>query len=215
MSVIALSLAFLVDHQQQGFINLFDGKTTTGWHGFKRTDVPSAWSAIDGALTLTPGKDGGDISTDGVFGDFDFRFEWRISEGGNSGVMYRADEGHPAAYHTGPEYQILDDEKHRDGKRAETSAAACYGLYPSIKTMVKPVGQWNAGRIVARGNRVEHWLNGIRGVKYTLGSAEWKHRIAKAKFSNMIDYGTLKFGHIVLQDHGNVVSYRNLRIKKL
>ena len=97
MSVIALTLAFLVDHQQQGFINLFDGKTTTGWHGFKRTDVPSAWSAIDGALTLTPGKDGGDISSDGVFGDFDFRFEWRISEGGNSGVMYRADEGHPAA----------------------------------------------------------------------------------------------------------------------
>lgn len=170
---------------------------------------------MDGALTFTPGTEGGDISTDGMYGDFDFRFEWRISEGGNSGVMYRADEGHPAPYNTGPEYQILDNLKHPDGKKKETSAASCYAMYPSKGTRVKPVGQWNSGRIVARGNHIEHWLNGVRGVSYTIGSADWKHRTEKSKFNLMIDYGTVKKGHIVLQDHGNPVAYRNLRIKAL
>lgn len=215
MSALALTVALLANQDSKGFVNLFDGKTMSGWHGFKRTDMPKAWSVKDGAITLTPGDDGGDISSDALFADFDFRFEWRISEGGNSGVMYRADEGHPAAYLTGPEYQILDNAKHPDGKKKETSASSCYGLYAPKGTKVKPVGQWNQGRIVALGNHIEHWLNGVRGVRYTLGSTDWKNRMAKSKFTNMIDYGTLKYGHIVLQDHGDVVSYRNLKIRKL
>ena len=200
---------------QSGFVPLFDGKTTHGWHGFKRTDMPKGWSAKGGALTFTPGIEGGDISTDKVYGDFDFRFEWRISKGGNSGVMYRADESHEAAYLTGPEYQILDNLKHPDGRKKETSASSCYGLYAANGVKVKPVGQWNTGRIVARGNTVEHWLNGVRGVKYTIGSADWNKRMADSKFTAMIDFASLKFGHIVLQDHGDPVAYRNLRLKKL
>lgn len=214
MPALAFALALTLA-PEKGFVSLFDGRTTSGWHVYKGTSVPSGWTATDGALTFTPGSEGGDISTDGLYGDFDFRFEWRISEGGNSGVMYRADEGHPAAYNTGPEYQILDNLKHPDGKKKETSASSCYAMYPSIGTQVKPVGQWNSGRIVARGNHIEHWLNGVRGVSYTIGSADWKHRAEKSKFNLMIDYGTVKKGHIVLQDHGNVVAYRNLRIKVL
>lgn len=200
---------------EAGFVSLFDGKTTKGWHGFKRTDMPKSWSAKGGALTLTPGEDGGDISSDGVFADFELSLEWRISRAGNSGIMYRADEGHAAAYLTGPEMQVLDDAGHRDGRKMETSAGSCYGLYPSIKTTLKRVGGWNGVRIIARGNHIEHWLNGVRGVSYELWSPEWVKRVAASKFAWMPDYGTNTYGHIVLQDHGDVVSFRNIRIKKL
>lgn len=194
---------------------MFDGKTTAGWHGYKRTDMPSAWSAKNGTLTLTPGEDGGDISSDQTYSNFELRLEWKIGKGGNSGIMYRADEGHAAAYLTGPEMQVLDDKRHADGHKAETSAGSCYGLYACSRKTVKPAESWNSVRIVAKGHHIEHWLNGTKVVQYELMSADWKRRVAASKFNMMPDYGTLDHGHIVLQDHGDPVSYRNIRIKRL
>lgn len=200
---------------EPGFVRLFDGRTTSGWHGFKRQDVPKCWRVIDGNLTVVPGEDDGDLSSDEVYTDFDLRIEWLVAPGANSGIMYRADEGHSAPWMTGPEMQILDDDRHADGKRPETSAGSCYGLYARNPKTVKPAGQWNAARIVARGSVIEHWLNGKRVVRYVMGSRDWKNRVANTKFQYMIDYGTLKVGHIVLQDHGDRVAFRNIRIKRL
>lgn len=200
---------------EKGFISLFDGKTTKGWHGYKRNDMPKAWKVVNGTLNLTPGDDGGDISSDAIFSNFELRLDWKISKGGNSGIMYRADEGHAAAYMTGPEMQVLDDKEHPDGRKPVTSAGSCYGLYACSKKTVKPAGHWNSVRIIVNGRHVEHWLNGSRVVSYDLQSDDWNKRVAESKFSQMPDYGTLSIGHIVLQDHGNQVSYRNIRIKRL
>lgn len=187
---IALFLATLtLATQERGFMSLFDGKTTSGWHGFRRTDMPKAWKVESGTLVLRKDldSDGGDISTDAVYIDFELRLDWKISKGGNSGIIYRADEGHPAPWMTGPEMQVLDNDGHADGKKKITSAGSCYAMYPCSRTTVKPAEQWNSVRIIVKGKNVEHWLNGTRVVSYTLGSADWNRRRIAAKFSNYIE----------------------------
>lgn len=214
--MFALILATtLVELPVSGFVSLFDGKTSKGWHGYKRLDFPKAWVIKDGTLTHTKKPDGGDISTDEIFSDFDLRLDWKVESGGNSGIMYRCDEGHAAPWMTGFEYQILDDANHPDGKKAETRAATLYGLYARSSNPTKPAGHWNIARIVAKKKTIQHWLNGKLVVKFAVGSSDWNKRIADSKFTQMIDYGTLATGHVVLQDHGDEVSYRNIRIKRL
>ena len=200
-----------------GWKLLFDGSTTKGWHAFRGKDVPDRWKVVDGALVFSPknGKRGGDIVTDEDFGDFELSFEWKVTPGANSGVMYRVSEEEPAPYFTGPEYQVLDNQRHPDGKSKLTSAASCYALYAPGEDATKPVGEWNQARIVINANKVEHWLNGKKVVSYELGSDDWNRRVAASKFMEWKKFGTLKRGKIDLQDHGDEVHYRSIKIRSL
>ena len=196
--------------------SLFDGQSMTGWRSYRGTGVHPQWQAKDGMLTVAGrGGDAGDIVTDAEFGDFELEAEWRVQRGGNSGIFYRAAETTDRIYETAPEYQVLDDARHPDGKFPLTSAGAAYGLYAPPRGVVKPAGEWNAARIVARGNHVEHWLNGQKVVDYELGSPDWTAKVQASKFKDWPGYGKSARGHIGLQDHGDTVSFRNIRIREL
>lgn len=200
----------------QHFRPLFDGRTANGWRGFKKEAFPAAgWEVVDGALHAKANGGGGDIVTSDEFGDFDLRFEWKVAAGSNSGVMYRTGEDADAPYMTAPEYQVLDDAKHEDGKEPKTSAAALYGLYACQNKVLEPVGQWNEGRIVVTGNHVEHWLNGVKVLTAELHSDDWKQRVAASKFAAWPMFATKAKGRIDLQDHGDEVWYRSIRIREL
>ncbi len=200
-----------------GWKLLFDGKTTDGWRAYRGKDIPDVWKVTDGALVVSPknGKKGGDIVTNDDYESFDLTFEWKVTPGANSGVMYRVSEDKGAPFETGPEYQILDNTRHPDGKNPKTTAASCYALYAPAKDATKPVGEWNRGRILVNGNHVEHWLNGEKVVEYDFGSDDWNKRVAASKFAQMDRFGKEKKGKIDLQFHGDEVAYRNLKIKVL
>ncbi len=201
------------EEKQQGFHLLFDGKTTAGWRGFRRDTMPSGWQVLDGELTRV--AESGDIITRDQYADFELRLEWKISAKGNSGIMYRVTEAAEQTYETGPEMQVLDDAGHPDGKSRLTSAGSCYGLYPSPAGIEHPAGEWNQVRIVVQGHHVEHWLNGSRVVEYELGSPDWESRMNASKFKQWPGYGRAASGFIALQDHGDRVAYRTIRIKVL
>jgi len=212
------ALNTLTDKEKaDGWKLLFDGKSTKGWHKYKGKDVGDQWKAVDGALTLAhkSGKNGGDIVTDDMFDSFELSIEWKVTKGANSGIMYRVAETEDAPYMTGPEYQILDNAGHADGKHKETSAASCYALYAPSEDATKPVGEWNQARIVVNGNHVEHWLNGKKVVEYDFGSDDWKEHVAAGKFKDVKSFGKEKKGHIDLQWHGDEVAYRSIKIKVL
>lgn len=196
-----------------GWKLLFDGETLEGWRGYNMAGLPPSWAVEDGTITRVAG--GGDLITEEQFEDFELAFEWRVEEGGNSGVFYRGVEGLPVIYHGAPEYQVLDDANHADGRSPVTSAGSNYALHPAPRGVVKPAGEWNSGRIVVRGNAVEHWLNGTQVVTYELSSEEWKRLVAESKFVEWPAYGMAERGHIGLQDHGDRVWYRNLKIRVL
>jgi hypothetical protein len=201
------------DEQAAGWRSLFDGQTTAGWRGYRRADMPSGWQVVDGALTRV--GSGGDIVTTDQFENFELTLEWKVAPGGNSGIFYRVTETGEQTYHSGPEMQVLDDARHKDGGSRLTSAGALYGIYPAPAGVVKPAGEWNAVRILVNGSHVEHWLNGVKVVEYELGSPDWEKRVGEAKFKEWPAYGRAKRGHIALQDHGDWVAYRNIKIKVL
>ena len=192
---------------------LFDGGSLDEWRGYRLDRVPDGWQVVDGALTRTGAA--GDLITRDVYADFELTLEWKVAEGGNSGIMYRVDEDGAHAYETGPEMQVLDDARHPDGRSRLTAAGAVYGLYPAPEGVVKPAGEWNAARIVARGSHVEHWLNGVEVARYEMGSADWKRRVRESKFAAWRGYGRARAGHIALQDHGDRVAFRHIRIRTL
>ena len=190
---------------------LFDGKTTAGWRGYHQKTAPAGWQAVNGALTRVSG--GGDLITVDQFDNFELELEWQIAEGGNSGIMYRVSEEGEEAYYSGPEFQVLDNARHADGKNPLTSAGSAYGLYAPVKDVTRPIGEWNAARIVLKGNHVEHWLNGVKVVEYELGSADWEQRVAPASSRSGPATARAPKGHIALQDHGSRVAFRNIRIR--
>ena len=192
---------------------LFDGTTLDQWRGFRSDSVPSGWTVREGMLVRT--GPGGDIMTREQFGDFELALEWRISEGGTSGIMYRVTEEAGAPYETGPEMQVLDDERHADGQSPLTSAGSLFGLYPAPEGVVRPAGEWNEARIIADSTHIEHWLNGQKVVETEIGTGEWDAKIADSKFAAWPGFGRAMRGHIVLQDHGDLVEYRNIRIREL
>lgn len=196
-----------------GWRSLFDGKTTAGWRGFRQATIPAGWQVVDGALTRV--GQGGDIVSTEQYANFELSLQWKVAPGANSGIMYRVTEDTNATYYSGPEMQVLDDERHADGKSRLTAAGSDYALYPSPTGVVHPAGEWNAVRIVVNGNHVEHWLNGVKVVEYELGSADWEKRVADSKFKQWPQYGRAKSGYIALQDHGDWVAYRNIKIKVL
>jgi hypothetical protein len=197
----------------EGWKLLFDGKTTDGWRGYKKEKMPDGWKVENGALARAGG--GGDIVTIEQFDNFELSLEWKISEGGNSGIMYHVTEEFGAPYETGPEMQVLDNAKHGDGKNPLTSAGACYALYPPVKDVTKPVGEWNLVKLVCKGAHVEHWLNGTKLLEYEYGSDEWNKKIEGSKFKAWPKFGKNPKGHIDLQDHGNLVWFRNIKIRVL
>jgi hypothetical protein len=196
-----------------GWRLLFDGSTTQGWRGYRMDSVPSGWQVVDGALTRVGG--GGDIITREQLADFELALEWKIAPGGNSGIMYRVTEAYDATYQSGPEMQVLDDSAHADGLDRLTAAGSNYALHPVPAGVVKRAGEWNAARIVVKGNHVEHWLNGQKVVEYELLSPDWEAKVKQSKFVEWPGYGRAKQGHIALQDHGDWVAYRNIKIREL
>ena len=192
---------------------LFDGGSLDAWRGYRMDRVPDGWQVVDGALTRVGAA--GDLITRDVYADFELTLEWKVEEGGNSGIMYRVGEDGAHAHETGPEMQVLDDARHPDGRSRLTAAGAVYGLYPAPEGAVKPAGEWNTARIVARGRQVEHWLNGIEVARYEVGSPDWMRRVGESKFAAWPGYGRVRAGHIALQDHGDRVAFRRIRIRTL
>lgn len=198
------------DERAAGWHLLFDGVTMDQWRAFRHPDARTGWQVQDGTISLVPA----DLITRDEFADFEFAFDWKlVRRGGNSGVMFRAVEGRAETYHSGPEMQLLDNAGHDDGKVPETSVGANYALHAPARDASKPIGEWNAARIVADGAHVEHWLNGQKVVEYELWTPDWAARVAASKFRAWPQYGQARRGHIVLQDHGNAVAFRNLKIR--
>ena len=205
---------------EEGFVSLFDGKSLSGWISRSKPQPPSkGWEAQDGVLTVLPKDAGGgcgDIITEKKYSDFIFKLEFRLTKNANSGIKYLYD---PKLYGgTTMEYQVLDPghpdaTKGRDGNR---TVASLYDVLPAGATeKLKPAGEWNEAMIVVKGMHVEHWLNGEKVLEFERGSDTFNAEVAKSKFNKHKDWGTQTEGHILLQDHNDRVSYRNIRIKEL
>ncbi len=199
--------------REEGFELLFDGRTLDGWRGYRQEGPPEqGWRVDDGAIFHAKGGGGGDLITDAQFGDFDFRFSWRVGARGNSGVIWHVLETADATYMTGPEYQVLDDQALQPDPRH--GAGALYDLVGNEKAVTRPAGAWNEGRIVIQNGRVQHWLNGVKLLDVACAGTEWEQRVAASKFRDW-PFGKSASGHLALQDHGDEVAYRDLRIRRL
>lgn len=197
-----------------GWKLLFDGKAISGWHIYQKKGTTTGWSAVNGELTRT--AQGGDLVTDDQYADFELSIDWKIAPKGNSGIFYRGLETEERIYYTAPEYQVLDNDGHPDAKNGpDRFAGANYDLIPPSKNVCHPAGQWNSTRIVVKGAHVEHWLNGEKVVEYEFWTPEWKELVANNKFKAWPSYGMAKTGHIALQDHGNTVAFKNIKIRVL
>ncbi|HEY8536967.1 MAG TPA: DUF1080 domain-containing protein [Vicinamibacterales bacterium] len=203
---------------EDGWTPLFDGRSLHGWRGYRKPDASGLrWQVRDGALCLPP-ADGADtlgrrdIITTEKYTDFDLRWEWRVEVGSNSGVKYFVTEAHDAAI--GHEYQIIDGA-HRDAASEERRTASFYDVKAATGAEARPAGEWNESRVLVQGNHVEHWLNGRKVLEYELGSPEILALVRDSKFRDTPNFGTKVPGHILLQDHGDAICYRNVRIKVL
>ena len=196
-----------------GWQLLFDGKTTKGWHIFKKETFPAkGWDLQDGWLHSL-GRGGGDILSDGLFDQFELQWEWKQAPAGNSGLKYFVLDSRDSPL--GHEYQLIDDEHARDAANAKKVTASFYDvLAPTTKPQTKPAGEINQSRIVVKGNRVEHWLNGVKVLEYSCGSEEVKRAVAASKFKNVSGFGERAKGHILLQEHGSEIWFRNLKLRE-
>lgn len=204
--------------KRAGWTLLFDGKSLDGWKGYKRPDASGTrWTVENGTLTLPPadGKDTRghrDILSTATFDRFELTFDFRVAQGANSGVKYYVLEDLDSAI--GHEYQVIDDERHADAKIGpHRQTAAFYDVMPAANRPIKPAGEWNTSKVVVKGNTVEHYLNGTKVLTYELDSPALKAAIAKSKFKDVARFGKLHKAHILLQDHGDNVCYRNVKIK--
>ncbi len=197
-----------------GWRLLFDGQSLAGWRGFRSDTLPPGWRVDGGVLR----KDApvADIVSADQFGDFELELEWTIGEAGNSGIFYRGTEEYDRIYWSAPEYQLLDDVRGEDNKTRLTCAGAAYALYPSPAGHLKPAGEWNRTRIVARGPHVEHWLNGTKLLEYELWSPDWEAKVAASKFVKWPRFGRATRGHLAIQgDHAGTLAFRTIRIREL
>lgn len=207
---------------KKGWKLLFDGSTLTGWKTYNRTDMATSWGVKDGAIFLDAKKGRSDIAKGDLvtledYDDFEFTAEWKISDCGNSGIMYRIveDPKYKQPYLTGPEMQVLDNKCHPDAKIITHRSGDFYDVMASKTENVKPAGEWNSVRIIMKGYKLEQWQNGVRQIKLTLGSDEINAIVEKSKWKNQKDWGKALIGKIGLQDHGDAVWFRNIKIRSL
>jgi Domain of Unknown Function (DUF1080) len=186
----------------------------SAWRGYKQQGLPKDWTVQgDSLLKLKPTDD---LISKEEFGDFELEFSWKLEPGGNAGVFYRGNEANDHIYWSAPEYQLLDDSGHADGRNRLTAAGSFYGMYPAPAGIVHRAGEWNRSRIVARGPHVEHWLNGTKLLDAEIGSADWDARLKKAKFAAHPGYARLSRGHLGIQgDHTGVLTLRAMRIRSI
>lgn len=219
--------------REAGWTLLFDGESFDGWTGLGREAIPEGhWVIEDGTIrkvdsgevpTAEDGQplEGGDIMTEATYRDFEFAFEWKASEAGNSGVKYNVSESLSTAHDPpyaalGFEYQVLDDDRHPDGEAPNHRSSALYDLIEANdRKALRPVGEWNEARIVFDGNHGEHWLNGEKVVEYDLESARFDSLFAASKYTDIEGFRTRRAGHIVLQDHSDDFWFRNIKIREL
>ncbi|MEO5977441.1 MAG: DUF1080 domain-containing protein [Chryseolinea sp.] len=220
MNVVTMAQNTLTDAEKKdGWKLIFDGKTATGWRTYNTPKASPAWKIEAGALTLDKTvKDGrGDLITDKEYENYELSIEWKISACGNSGVIFNVveDKKYDATYNTGPEMQVLDNTCHPDAKIIKHRAGDLYDLISSSKETVKPAGEWNVAKLVSNHGKTEFWLNGTNVVNFTMHDANWDKLVAGSKFKSMPDFGKATKGHIALQDHGDQVWYRSIKIKEL
>ncbi len=204
----------------QGWVVLLDAAPASlaaNWRGYKKPAVPANWRFEDGAASYVPGEapGRGDLVSRAQFGDFELEYEWRVAPGANSGVMWRVSEDRDFPWQTGPEQQVLDDERHPDGKIPSHRAGALYDLVVPPAGATRPVGEYNAARVVARGTRVQLFLNGRQTADVDFGAEAGRALVAKSKFAAMPGFARNPRGHLVLQDHGDRVWFRNVRVRPL
>ncbi|MBY0477329.1 MAG: DUF1080 domain-containing protein [Chitinophagaceae bacterium] len=223
----SMSTAPLLTQEEinDGWVSLFDGQSTKGWHKYGGAPAGTAWKAEDGILHLDASqkdnwqiKDGGDIVSDEEFENFHFKIEWKIDTCGNSGVIFYVNEDtakYKYPWMTGPEMQVLDNSCHPDAKINKHRAGDLYDLISAAPETVKPALEWNLAEIKSLNGTLEFYLNETKVVTTTMWDEGWKKMIAGSKFKDMKDFGTYKKGRIGLQDHGNNVWFRNIKIKKL
>lgn len=193
-----------------GWKLLFDGKTTSGWRNYKKDTVNDGWKVIDGALVRAD-KGAGDIITKNQYGAFELSLEYNISPGGNSGIMYHVTEAGATPWQTGPEIQVQDNTGGHDPQKA----GWLYQLYKSETDATRPAGQWNTIRILITPQKCEQCMNGVKYCEYVKGSKDWNDKVAQSKFGKFPAFGKASTGYICLQDHGNLVSYRNIKLRPI
>ena len=209
----------------QKWTSLFDGKTTKGWHSFGKTTAGEAWTVDNGSIVFDPiakkaGKEGGDLVSDESYNDFHLQLEWKIAKNGNSGIIFFVQDDpikYKNTWHTGPEMQVLDNDGHSDGKIISHRAGDLYDLIVGKEGVAKPFDEWNKVDIISVKGKLYLILNDITVVSTHLGDSGWKELIRRSKFAKgeSPDFAKIFSGHIALQDHGDKVSFRNIRIQKL
>ncbi|WP_165954277.1 3-keto-disaccharide hydrolase [Seongchinamella unica] len=202
--------ALSMEEQQAGWRLLFDGQSLDQWRSYGEQELNTGWGVENGCLARL--YRGGDIITREQFGDFELKLEWRISAAGNSGIFIRGDESGSSMHHSGVEMQVLDNAGHRDARDPSHRSGAYYDMIVPDHDTSKPVGYWNQVHIIALGPAVEFWLNGRQTAQFSLGSPRWQALYEQSKFADRPRYGTLLKGHIGLQDHGDKVWYRKIRV---
>src|SRR4030095_15106829 len=214
VAVIAMASACGVAPPASNWRVLCDGTSLKDWKGYKTDAVPAGWKIENG--TLAKDAPVADIVSRDEFGDFELELDWKIGDAGNSGIFYRGTEEYDHIYWSAPEYQLLDDIRGADNKTRLTCAGAAYALYPSPAGHLKPVGDWNTTRIVARGAHVEHWLNGVKLVEYELWSPDWEAKVKASKFAAYPNFGRAKRGRIAMQgDHAGMRAFRNIMMREI
>jgi hypothetical protein len=209
--------------KQQGWVLLFDGTTTNGWHTYLRDTVGSKWHVRDGALVFDPSRPdngGGDLVTNKVYENYELRLEWIISKGGNSGIIFdvQEDPKYPATYITGPEMQVLDNISADDNKKQNHLAGCLYDMAgDSSVSKPHPVGEWNQVRLIQDHGHLTFYLNGIKTFEGQIGSDEWNRMVASSKFRNKVfaDFAKVAKGKIALQEHPGYSEWRNIKIREL
>jgi len=229
LSTIALLFLFIAATptnenplQKKGWKSLFDGKSKKGWHIYRGEATGESWQVEDGLLVFNPinkpgVKTGGDLTTDEEYENYHLSLEWKISEGGNSGIIFgvKEDSMYKKSYLTGMEMQVLDNNKHPDAKIVKHRAGDLYDLISCTKENLKPVGEWNQAEVIYNINTLQLILNGETVVSTVVGDENWNKLVAGSKFRTMKGFGTFRKGRIVLQDHGDKVWYRNIKLKEL
>ena len=211
------------NENEENWISLFDGKTFNGWHNYGSKEILDQWQIIDGAMVFTPNSEVNaglnNLVTDKEFTNFKLSIDRKISEGGNSGIFWGVHESDEFSvpYQTGPEIQVLDDLKHPDGKIVTHRSGSLYDMIAPSKDVVKKVGEWNTCvlEINHKTNKGKVWLNDVEIVNFPVNGKGWENMVAKSKFKDWEGFGKFKTGNIGLQDHGNIVSFRNIKIKDI